>query len=389
MKTVISLRQIVDRFGWLALFIAAIGLYYLNLTFDQGATVFGNLFVPDGVTILNGAACDSFAECFEIFDAVYINQATGWLTYALYGYLHLLSPYLIFIANVVLVTHAYVKINAFCDTKGFKVFLIAPYFLVALSLPSKDILCLYLVSYFVPVIWNRQWVIAILISFIIYLARDGTGLICLFFILFIFMKDKLKIEEGKYLVAFFLVSIVASGALVAQFDVGARYTELAIDTKNIESIPAPIRPLFNLAVSVFHQWLRPNFLVESIYSSGTILISILGLAYWISGISVVIGIFLSIKSVYVGAAEQAKDKKTFISVMLLFFALVLAFNPVIQPRYLYSVIPFAIIFFSGKKPMLLYYSVLALIAIVQLPIQLFLGAGGYNGFNYEDFRFPF
>ncbi len=327
MQTLTSYRFSKD--GVLVLLLQAtclLSVLALGMVLDNTSAL-SNLYVTDGMNLLAQAIDDAGRGGIEqIIELATPSAAFLIFNAAIQG----ISPLLFFCVNSALLLGA---IWIFCRgnaTNSLLLFLMLPYFWVAASLPSKDILSFALFA----VLAYRLSVVTSLIGYaeivfwsaLIFMARDGFGLIVFGASSLIYFGRRLNISPKA------LVIIALSAAMVLEFvkeeilsylDIGDR-AWIGERSEYAETIATGIGGLFvRLFGNVTNLAFRPVFAdIDGGFSA-------LGLAFFVSGLSIVVTfcIFLvkllssdSIRGRYIAAFGLA-----------CMFALSLA--PLVQGRY--------------------------------------------------------
>lgn len=300
----------------------ALIFYILQILFSDHLGIFSIWVIPDGVT-LHGATVQFFSgiinpdELQPGWGAFVFYYPSKWVGFAFYFVINLMC--LLIIAKRL----------------GFTPIILFPYFIVAMALPSKDILILFLSLFFMVSLFNGRWLIALSIASLSYLIRDGA----LFVLLSIFMGYIIMQYEITSPIILVTFSFAAGALLFSMLNTFFGETfivarNLSVYEQNSSSLLG-YGSVFDYFVRVFgnatNLAFRPSLYVEN---GG---ISVVAISYFVSGISMLTSLICSACIVI-----QSKNKLAVnLATTLLISLAVISLNPFVQGRYL---LPYGVIF---------------------------------------------
>ncbi len=298
------------------MFTVGISLFYmLQLAFSNQSGLFSNLVIPDGVNLHEASTAlvsgllnaDDLQPGFGAFAFYYPFKWCGMATYFC--------------------------MNLFCLLVigwrlGFTSIMLFPYFVVAAALPSKDILVLLMALFFIISLVNGRLLVALLVALLSYFIRDGS-LFVLMAIFAAYQINQRNIIKPYLLVA--LAFICGAFIFVILPDV---FGDVFIVSRNLDVYEKNALSLlgngtsFDYFVRVFGNATNLAFRPSVIDGNGGI--SVVGLVYFISGISMLTSLFCSVSTIAYSKNKRAVN----LSVALLVSLAVISINPFIQGRYL-------------------------------------------------------
>ncbi|MDP3332194.1 MAG: hypothetical protein Q8S55_09455, partial [Methylococcaceae bacterium] len=253
-------------------------LYLLQIAFSGQGSIFSNWVVPDGVT-LHEAAIQFTSGLLNADDL-----QPGWGAFVFYypsKWVGVAAYFLINLACLLVVGRRL----------GFVSILLFPYFIVAMALPSKDILILLVSLIFMIYLVNGRWFIALLIALLSYFIRDGS----MFVLVSIFLAY--QITQRNIIPPIFLVVIAfVVGALLFRLlndffgDTFIVARNLSVYEQNSSSLLG-YGSWFDYYVRVFGNATNLAFRPSLLDENGGI--SVVAVGYFVSGISMITSLICS------------------------------------------------------------------------------------------------
>jgi hypothetical protein len=301
-------------------------LYFFQYNFSNHKFFLSGWVVPDGVSI-NEAALLVVQGEVDLYDLV---AGSGFGSYTIYYPVKWLGVFAYFIINMCFILIIGHRLK-------FIYLMLFPYFLIAIALPSKDIIILFLSVIFINNLLQNRWILAFAISLISYIFRDGAMVVmmyCLgsFYIIQCGLIKRrtflvLSLMCGWIFISFFLERFMVFEIVARNYAAYLQNSAYKLEISSLSSYP--IRILGNLTNLAF----RPSITDTD---GG---ISVLGFAYFVSGVSLLASVIYSIKSFC-----YSKNLMTVnLSFVFLISVIVISLNPHIQSRYL---LPFSVVLIS-------------------------------------------
>ena len=301
---------------------------------SDGSVSVSTLFIPDGIIWLEQIY--SLFEEENYFSSIFYSQLNRGNAFLLlfYSIPLKLSIYTVFVVNLLLINfivfHLYYKLNV---KRAYLIYFLVPYFWLAISVPSKDILVLLITYLVINEILLKRFLTALILSIMCLFVRDGYGVVILGFVCMYWFLDYAKLNK-KYAIpmcfAVIAVLISASSYLESEFYFVARNVNVAKATSNY-AITSEIGSYFSYVLRVYANLTNLAFRPQFFNVLGGL--DVLSVFYWFSGLSILV--------VYLVAFYQLVFKKlnsdvelSVVFVMVMLF--MISFNPMIQPRYLFS-----------------------------------------------------
>lgn len=293
--------------------------YLLQLGVAKGG--FGNLLsnaiLPDGIGYFNlirdyGSSASELYYFFTLAGVYYI--------YAPFS-----SDYIqIFLVNLLFINLLYF-LCARSISDVLLLFICCPYNWIALPLPNKDIPLTVTILFWYFSLISRRYLFALGLAALSTYLRDGEGLVLVALSLLFIVRNQTSISDRKILVASVLVLAVISIVMSHLFSGFFFYDRNITIAQERESAVAPDSPVgyfLRLYATATNLAFRPALIAQN----GSV--SLIDVAYWVSGFSVLILVFISIWLVI----KRRRNDTAFIVLGALSL---LALDPMIQPRYMF------------------------------------------------------
>ncbi|MFK5854816.1 MAG: hypothetical protein QM503_01720 [Bacteroidota bacterium] len=310
-----------------------VGLYVFQLS-SENSSLFSTLFIPDGVIWLEQIY--SLFNEDDYFKAIFsstVNRGNALLL-MFYTIPLKINIYMVFVVNLfvfnVIALHMFLKSSI---KYSFAVYLLVPYFWISMALPSKDILVLFITYIVYCSLLSKRVFIAVVFSVLCVYVRDGYGVLLLGFSFLYWLLLLLRVNKKAaipvcILMVFFLIGI--SNYLVSEFYFVARNVNVAQQSSNY-SMTSDIGSYLSYAVRLYANLtnlaFRPQFF--NVYGG----VDVLAVLYWLSGVCLLFVFSFSVyQLVFTKMSPDVELSVVFVLVMLI----MISFNPMIQPRYLFS-----------------------------------------------------
>lgn len=298
--------------------LGALGIYLLLvLTFGDGSPISG-WYVSDGITLFNSAQQDKWLPAAELFDWYQASAVLAILQAWLVGF----SPFAPALFNAGVLT------SVFCQRWPL-LLLGTPYYIAAFVLPSKDVPVLALFTLACVQYDRRRLIIALTLSALTILVRDGFGAIML--AAFLFASTASRLAPWMRIAALGAVTIAASlfwtvaDTVLANSFIYARAFAVAQESDyfDMDTSSGPSGYLLRLIGNATNLAFRPVFTDRLGH------FNVLSCFYWISGLTLLYALLCCALGVL---SRDRRDTKLGL-VGLTCLALV-AITPYVQPRYL-------------------------------------------------------
>jgi hypothetical protein len=320
--------------------------------------ILDGLLIPDVVGLSD--AIDVFAD--ENYDFAYIlANFPGPGVLLLYWIAWLVHPALSLCVNIVLIYASLRIIYALFSKVGRHGNLACigvicnPYLYLAVSGPNKEIpvICATALVFYLLIIKPRFWfVFSLFAASITFLFRDGYGVILVVTILLFALLGK---SPRLFLLAGLLLCSTAAGLfwhLTEYLEVIARnkaLLEYGVEMGDVASslLGIPLQLPSNPLTGILSYYVKAlyNLIGLSIYPQ---FISfnggwyILGIAYWVFGIFIIIGICACVWTIFKGDGHALpSNARVKLSVLVIFVWSAISLSLFVQPRYLMPLLPIA------------------------------------------------
>lgn len=306
----------------LLLCILSIMIFYNQNYFTE--LYFKNIIFSDGIGYLQLIRDVLIYNTKSIFDI-----KAAWLLLIIY-----FLPVFVFGTLGAILLNSYLlyksfQLNVNKEFNFIYILLFIPFFLISSLLPNKEILTLFFSILYIKFIYDRNFFIALIIGLIVFLIRDGQGILLILTSVILFLK--IPIRFGLLLLLIVSICIdyfLKDIASYTQFFALQRVLWI-IESLNVTYFPYLIRVfgnLMNLGSRV------PIFDFDFIYVTGWTL--------YLSGIGILMAFLSSFYALFI--KFKVNDYfNNFLSGFYIFSILLFSISPLIQPRYL---IPIALIY---------------------------------------------
>ncbi|MDP1766806.1 MAG: hypothetical protein Q8K83_07905 [Methylotenera sp.] len=345
--------------------------YVLQITLSNQSDVFSNWVVSDGVTLHEAAT--EFASGLISVDEL---QA-GW------------GAFVFYYPSKWVGVAAYFFINLACllavgRRLGFASILLFPYFIVAMALPSKDILILLVSLIFMIYLINGRWFIALLIALLSYFIRDGSVFVLVSIFLAYQIMQRNIVSPILLVVIAFIVGTLLFGILNDFFgDTFIVARNLSVYEQNSSSLLG-YGSWFDYYVRVFGNATNLAFRPSLLDENGGI--SVVAVGYFVSGISIITSLICSVHNITYSKSALTVN----LAVALLVSLAVISLNPFVQGRYLlpYCVIFLGYLIHSGRLKFVLYIYIFAImISLIAMIAYSYSGIPGTLANSITLFNF--
>lgn len=325
--------------------------YIITLLSKNNFGIFSNFYVPDGQTLHYSAST---------FSAVDIeNLDPGFASYLIYYPVQWIGFLLYYLVNVTCLFVIAKRIGYAC------LFLI-PYYIVSISLPSKDILILTITIIFLNFITTKRWLPAALTALISYVFRDGSTLVMLGNLIVLWLMTFRPLSPRLILVSTLVLASLSSTILLdygSELWIVSRNLNQALTTPHNLEYGSPVDYLIRLFGNATNLAFRPSI------NDNTHGVAVLGVSYFISGISMLVCLMYAIKTIVVAPLRVNQQNQTLVILSLFFLIslLIISLNPLVQPRY---GLPFGtallgyLITSNNTKTMVTYYAIATLLVLI-------------------------
>jgi|GEM_PF-5396044 len=307
---------------------------YLAQVLVGKSVVFSTLFVPDGVVWLEQIYL--LFEENEFFKTIFgesVHRGNA-LLFSFYSVPLLIDITMVYVVNLIVINYIVLS-QRFNDgiRLSYILYFFVPYFWLSFALPSKDIMVLLLTYFIIRNMLANRYLIAIFVSVLCIFVRDGYGVVATGFVFLYWFLDYYGLNK-KYavpvclLVVALLVSV--SDYLVREFYFVARNLNVAREVSNY-SITSDINSYLSYVIRVFGNLTNLAFRPQFYNLHGGI--DVLSTFYWLSGVSLLL---MYVLSVYYFLFKKLSAYLEISVVFMLVMLIMISFNPMIQPRYLFS-----------------------------------------------------
>lgn len=298
-------------------------LQFMSGNFPLGGI--SNWLIPDGLTyheVVRTLASDGFDAIGgvvpEQFAGVPVNPALFlyyfpfYTIFGVFGYL---------IANLLL---AYSCGNKYV----LLAIVLTPYFLISFALPSKDLLVLALFIPLIDLLIRRRFLWTIPLSVLIFLVRDGAGVIALGCI----MATLLTPQRSLY--RLYLIIVAAIAITVLNSWVYEYFSEAFIMSRNLQI--AQEEGNFDVGGEGVATYLvrlignSTNLSFRPVFFDISGNVPLLAVAYWISGWSQIVCTIFSVEYL---VRDSTDTRSSTMAMLFLVSLLIISLNPLVQPRY--------------------------------------------------------
>ncbi|MDO9204846.1 hypothetical protein [Methylotenera sp.] len=346
-------------------------LYLFQITFSSRDSIFSNWVVPDGVT-LHEAAIQFTSGLLNTDDL-----QPGWGAFAFYYPSKWVGEVAYFLINLACLLVVGRRL-------GFVSILFFPYFIVAMALPSKDILILFVSLIFMIHLIDGRWFIALLIALLSYFIRDGSAFVLVsIFLAYQVMRRNIFPPIFMVVIAF-VVGALLFGLLNDFFgDTFIVARNLSVYEQNSSSLLG-YGSWFDYYVRVFGNATNLAFRPSLLDENGGI--SVVAVGYFVSGISMLTSLICSAHTIIYNKSALAVK----LAVALLVSLAVISLNPFVQGRYLfpYSVIFLGYLIYSGRlKYVLRIYIFTIMISLIAMMAYSYSGIPGTAASSITLFNF--
>lgn len=215
------------------------------------------------------------------------------------------------------------------------IYLFFPFLFLSALVPSKDILVLPVLYFFIISIKDNKVIIGLALTLLAFLIRDGLGMALLIFLI----ANRLKFNQIYLIILSFISAIILDFFLVKIANITNLFvferTLKFFNDNNTEMLPYLVRVFGNIT----------NLTSRIIFLSETGKTSLTGISLFFCGIGIIYGTIVSFKNIILLLKEKKLEETTKIASYLhLFIICAFSFSPIIQPRYLITSAFFAIYF---------------------------------------------
>lgn len=325
--------------------------YIITLLSKNNFWIFSNFYVPDGQTLHYSAST---------FSAVDIpNLDPGFASYLIYypvQWIGFLAYYLVNLTCLFVIA----------KRAGYACLFLVPYYIVSISLPSKDILILTITIIFLNFILTKRWLPAASTVFISYVFRDGSTFVMLGNLIALWLMTFRPLSPRLILVSTFILASLSSTILIdygSDLWIVSRNLNQAMTTPHNLEYGSLVDYLIRLFGNATNLAFRPSI------TDNTHAISVLGVSYFISGISMLVCIIYAIKTIAVAQLKINQQNQTLVILSLFFLIslLIISLNPLVQPRY---ALPFGTVLLGylitskNTKTIVTYYAIATLLVLI-------------------------
>lgn len=345
-------------------------MYWLmaNVFGNQGAPISG-WFIPDGITLLGSALVDKYLAIYEIFYEYQAGAAFSILNATLLS----IAPFTIPLFNAAALSIALILCSSQKVWWSTLLLLATPYYIVAVPLPSKDILVALLFVSAINLYTTKKpfyLSVALLISASIYFVRDGFGIILFVALFSSAIGERLKLSRPLIVSVIAIVSSLFWTLFESLFEgsfIYARAIGVAEQGSNLEvdSLPTVTSYLIRLFGTATNLAFRPIFFD----TNGQL--NILSIAYWISGLTLLYAVYCCLR-----ALKSKSPLEISLGTIGVICLLLLSITPYVQPRYLLPIC-LLIPFFSFTSPKRFLVGILCIVFISLVAAAIYAYTGNY------------
>lgn len=318
---------VADRVAARVRFLLLTLIVYTLQVISNNATLVGatHWFIPDGLTyhgVLDALSIDGLAALGLILPEQFAGVPANPLLFLFYYPFYLsLGVFGYFLANQLLVQMT-------CRREILAAMLLTPYFLLSFALPSKDLMVLALFIPFLAWIDERRYLAAAMVCAAIFLVRDGAGVTAMGCLVTCWLAPRAN-RARLACIVLGVTAIAILNVLVYEYlgdaFIFARNIQIAEDEGNYDlggqGADTYLIRLFGNATNLAF---RPVFFD----SSGDV--PMLGIAYWVSGISQAVCTLFAIRILW---DRKASGKSSTLAMLYLVSLAIVSINPLVQPRY--------------------------------------------------------
>lgn len=301
-----------------SIYIIAAFMIFMFVFFDFFP--FGDSWViPDSYSLINTAKVTQNISFFDVFNY----YKSSWLLFAFNKIIYSISAFGFVFFNVAIIIFAFF---AYHKKRRFCIFVLAmtPFFLLNTPLPSKDLVVLLLFSLWCNAVVNNNGLVRLfLISSLMFLVRDGFGIILLFMSIQSRFTVFDKINPYIHVAVLFLFGCIISEVIkyfTADFFLLSRVSAIAEKSEQVNYILRVFGTLTNFAAR--NPVLTSRDTLNIVFSS-----------YAISGVMVVCSFFVSASML---RSSVLLDRKLAISFFTALF--LISISPLVQSRYMISLV---------------------------------------------------
>lgn len=323
MSKALTLREGIVFFGAL---LVVLSLYFIQLNGPDWGSYW---LIPDGVS-WGGFVVEFLEMGWSFFEAAV--GSANLLLVVFYAIPVWLGFWAVFLVNL-LIYFAAISLSARDSGKLAILFFAMPYFWLALALPSKDVLTLMLTYLF----WEfagreKAFVSAFLIAAMAVLVRDGYGLLLIVYLCCQRLASILRVSD-RHIVLMSLAGVfiyiccadqLLSGYFFYDRNVSVAATSSSYDFTTENSLQGYLLRIFGNVTNLAFR--------SHVFDSGDG-VDILGIAYWMSGATVLVLIMDAARAFMIGREEEAKA-----GTFIIFMVVMVSLSPMIQPRYLFPLL---------------------------------------------------
>jgi hypothetical protein len=297
----------------------AVAFLLVQLSSHNQLGPFSNWFVPDGITLAN-----TFRDYWS---GRLLSYEISWGVpiHFVYAPAHWLGVLSFGAVNVGLL----VLTRRICNVPILPGLLLLPYFLLAIALPSKDILVLCATYAVVCGALRGHYLTALALSVMTFFVRDGAAVVFVGFIVMWAIYRRLPRTLHAMLLAMFIGAVLLDRVLQELFGDLFIYVRNRSVFENVaDQTRLDVMQKWGLPLRVFanitNLAMRPSLFDTS---DG---IALVGVAYFVCGLGILYAGCVS----FLYVRERREDIQVAAGMMFFATLAVVSLNPLIQPRYL-------------------------------------------------------